>query len=252
MKLRIVLVEPHEAGNVGAVARVMTNFGFGDLWIVGSRNQRVDQISEWWASGASDLVHGATRVERLEDALADCHLSVATTAVRARQVFEQLTPSSVAELASTFESEHQLAIVFGREEWGLRNEEIALCQRTASVPTSPAFPTMNLAMTVGIFCYEMSKGLRSAPTESEPAPGQLIQRLHERAKEFLLEIGFLHQTNPDRMFNELRALAGRALLSKREASLLLALLGQVNWRIRKAEKEADEDAGEGTQPERDE
>jgi tRNA/rRNA methyltransferase len=235
MKLRIVLVEPHEAGNVGAVARVMRNFGFDDLWIVGTRGQRVDQISEWWASGAADLVHNAKRVERLEEALADCHLSVATTAVRARQVFEQLTPPTVAELASTFEPDHQLAIVFGREEWGLRNEEIALCQRTASVPTNPAFPTMNLAMTVGVFCYEMSKERRPEVKQSEPAPGELLQRLHERAKEFLLEIGFLHQTNPDRMFNELRALAGRALLTKREASLLLALLGQVNWRIRKAE-----------------
>ncbi|MBI2214646.1 MAG: RNA methyltransferase [Acidobacteria bacterium] len=235
MKLRIVLVEPHEAGNVGAVARVMKNFGFDDLWIVGTRGQRVDQISEWWASGASSLVHGAKRVEKLEDALADCHLSIATTAVRARQVFEQLTPPTVAELAATFESDQQLAIVFGREEWGLRNEEIALCMRTASVPTSPEFPTMNLAMTVGVFCYEMSKERRGVVNESEPAPGELLQRLHERAKEFLLEIGFLHQTNPDRMFNELRALAGRALLSKREASLLLALLGQVNWRIRKAE-----------------
>src|SRR5437764_14821764 len=117
MKLRIVLVEPHETGNVGAAARAMKNFGFTDLWIAGARPQRLDNISEWWAKGAVDVLESARRAETLQEALADVHLSVATTAVRARHVFEQLTPREVGQLADeTLGDEHILAIVFGREE----------------------------------------------------------------------------------------------------------------------------------------
>ena len=70
MPLRIVLVEPREAGNVGAVARVMKNFGFDDLWIVGDHPQLLP-VAGWWASGADDLLEGAHLAETLQEALAD-------------------------------------------------------------------------------------------------------------------------------------------------------------------------------------
>src|SRR4028119_2220548 len=95
MHVRVVLVEPQDAGNVGASARAMKNFGFTDLWIVGGK-QRVDDVSSWWAVGANDVVDAATRVATLDEALGDCHLTVATTAVRARQVYEELMPWDVA------------------------------------------------------------------------------------------------------------------------------------------------------------
>jgi TrmH family RNA methyltransferase len=169
MKVRIVLVEPQEAGNVGAAARAMKNFGFTDLWIAGGKTERTDNVSSWWAVGAIDVVDAATRVDTLEEALADCHLTVATTAIRGRQVFEQLTPADVARVASEeLGDEHRIAVVFGREKWGLTGREVLLCQRTASIPTWPEFPTMNLAQSVAIFCYELGKGLR--PRAKDPAP----------------------------------------------------------------------------------
>src|SRR5215510_14997547 len=100
MHVGIILVEPHEAGNVGAAARAMKNFGFTDLWIAGKRPQRLDNVSDWWAKGASDVVERATRADSLEEALADVHLSIATTAVRGRHVFEQLMPQEVARIAA--------------------------------------------------------------------------------------------------------------------------------------------------------
>lgn len=110
-------------------------------------------------------MQSARHVATLREALADTHLSVATTAVRGRRVFEQLTPYEVARLAEdTLAAEHTLALVFGREEWGLAGSEIAMCQRTASIPTSPEQPTMNLAQSVAIFCYELGKGLRPRPS----------------------------------------------------------------------------------------
>ena len=227
MKVRIVLVDPQDAGNVGAAARAMKNFGITDLWIVGGK-LRVDDVSSWWAVGANDVVDAATRVDRLEDALIDCHLTVATTAIRARQVYDQLTPYEVARLAEEqLTDEHRLAIVFGRERSGLTSAEILLCQRTASIQTWPDFPSMNLAQSVAIFCYELGKGLRPNPQPRDPAAHQLVQNLVTHTRALLEEIDYFGTKSPDRLCAELQAITGRAGLTTREASLLLSLVRKI-------------------------
>ena len=238
MHVRIILVEPQESGNVGAAARAMKNFGFTDLWIVGGKTERTDDVSSWWAVGAIDVVNEATRVDTLEEALAECHLTVATTAVRGRQVFEQLTPLDVARLAEEqLTGDHRLGVVFGRETFGLTGREVMLCQRTASIPTWPEFPTMNLAQSVAIFCYELGKGLRPRPASREPAVHQLVQVLYSQSRSLLQEIGYFGDKSPDRICAELQALAGRATLTTREASLLLALVRQLEARLRTTQSE---------------
>lgn len=225
MEVRIVLVEPREAGNVGAAARAMKNFRITDLWIVGGKEERTDDVSSWWALGAIDVVQAATRVDSLEEALQDCHLTVATTAVKERQVFEQLTPAEVAALgAEQLGEEHRIAVVFGRETFGLSGREVMLCQRTASIPTWPEFATMNLAQSVAIFCYELSKGLRRPPVTPDPPPHQLIGALHRHTRALLDEIGYFGDKSPDRMCAELQAMSARAGLTRREASLLLSMV----------------------------
>jgi len=225
VQVRIVLVEPLEAGNVGAAARAMKNFGFTDLWIVGGKTERTDNVSAWWAVGAIDVVENATRVNTLEEALADCHLTVATTAVRGRQVYDSLEPADVARLAQEqLGDAHRIGIVFGREKWGLTGREVMLCQRTASIATWPEFPTMNLAQSVAIFCYELGKGLRPRPDPPEMPPHQLINTFYRQTRELLGQIEFFGNRNPDHLCAELQALSGRAALTTREASLLLSLV----------------------------
>ena len=230
MQVRIILVEPLEAGNVGAAARAMKNFGFTDLWIAGGKTERTDNVSAWWAVGAIDVVENATRVNTLEEALADCHLTIATTAVRGRQVFDPLEPAEVARLAEEqLGPDHRLGIVFGREKWGLTGREVMLCQRTASIATWPEFPTMNLAQSVAIFCYELGKGLRPRSEAPDPPPHQLINTLYGQTRVLLEEIEFFGNRNSDHLCAELQALAGRAALTTREASLLLSLVRSL-WR----------------------
>lgn len=232
MKVRIVLVEPREGGNVGAVARVMKNFGLSDLVIAGPKPDDPDEKSVWWAAGAEDILRSIRYVDKLEEALAEANLSVATTAVRGRHVYEQLNPFDVSLLASeTLGPEDRLALVFGRETWGLAGREIALCQRTASIPTSPEYATMNLAQAVCIFCYELGKGLRVPQKQSGTAPGDLIHALNTHTRELLGEIGFFGDKSPDRMCAELTALAGKRVLTTREASLLLSLVRHLQARV---------------------
>lgn len=231
MKVRVILVEPQEAGNVGAAARAMKNFGFTDLWIVGGKTERTDNVSSWWAVGAIDVVNAATRVDTLEEALVDCHLTVATTAIRGRQVYEQLTPADVARVAAEeLGEEHRLGLVFGRETHGLSGREVLLCQRTASIPTWPEFPTMNLAQSVAIFCYELGKGLRPRAKNADPAPHQLVHQLTTHTRALLDDIEYWGEKSPDRMCAELQAIVGRAVLTTREASLLLAMVRKLSRR----------------------
>jgi len=237
VRVRIILVEPHEAGNVGAASRAMKNFGFNELAIVGARPQITRDAAEWWAKGGADVVQSARHFASLQDALADAHLSLATTAVRGRHVYEQLMPYQVARLAEeTLGEDHTLALVFGREEWGLTGEEIAMCQRTAVIPTSPECPTMNLAQAVAIFCYELGKGLRPASSPRDPAPGDLIHNLNTRTRQLLIDLGFFADKEPDRMCAELQALAGKRMLTTREASLLLSFVAHVERALARSER----------------
>ena len=235
MKVRVVLVQPQESGNVGAAARAMKNFGFTDLVIVGDREKHgLDEKSSWWAKGADDLLEDITRVTTLGEALADCTMSVATTAVRARQVSEQLTPEDVARTArETLGSNDRIAVVFGREKWGLTGQEIASCQRTASIPTWPEFPTMNLAQSVAVFCYELGKRPHNVVAEPDLPPRDLTAALEKHARELMTAIDFYGVKRPERICMELQAIAGRAVLTRREASLLLGLIRSTQQRLTK-------------------
>src|SRR5258708_20019428 len=93
--LRIVLVEPREAGNVGAVARVMKNFGFGELWIVGEHPELLPTAG-WWASGADDVLAEVRYAPALGAAIADAHVTVATTSTRGPTTPPDFTPQPPA------------------------------------------------------------------------------------------------------------------------------------------------------------
>ncbi|HEY5611370.1 MAG TPA: TrmJ/YjtD family RNA methyltransferase [Thermoanaerobaculia bacterium] len=227
-KVRIVLVEPREAGNVGAAARAMKNFGFREMTLVGEL-PTLAPVAEWWACGAEDVIAAATRVERLDDALAIAHRTIATTSARGRGDLPQITPPAARDLFREMPDDQTLAVVFGREDRGLTTREVALCQHTAVVETARDFPTMNLAQSVAVFCYELSGASEVVAAARDLAPAELIERLHEKARAILLESGFLHANNPDRIYDDLRAIVGRAGLDTREATIVLGILSQIAW-----------------------
>ncbi|HSP35686.1 MAG TPA: RNA methyltransferase [Thermoanaerobaculia bacterium] len=231
--LRIVLVEPQEAGNVGAVARAMKNFGFDDLVVVGNHPPLLP-VAGWWASGADDLLARARFAPTLQAAVADAHLTVATTSMRGRTAPADFTPFSLAE---HFAGDQRIALVFGREDSGLTRDELALCQRTAVIPTNEHFPTMNLAQAVCVFCFALSQ---IAPREASRAlaPAALVERMHERLESLLLQSGFLHANNPARIYDDIRAIFGRASLDTREATILLGIVHQLEWAISSRESDS--------------
>jgi tRNA/rRNA methyltransferase len=228
-RLRIILVEPREAGNVGAAARVIKNFGFDDLWIVGEHPQLLP-VAGWWASGADDLLERAQFAETLQEAIADANLVVATTSARGRTTPVDLTPPDLAAEAASLRDDQTLALVFGREDSGLTRDELKLCHLTAIIATDERFPTMNLAQAVAVFCYELST-LQRSTEERVLAQAALVERFHERFEALLLEVGFLHDNNPARIYDDIRALFGRAALDEREATIWLGIVKQIEWRL---------------------
>jgi TrmH family RNA methyltransferase len=229
-RLRIVLVEPREAGNVGAAARVMKNFGFDELWIVGEHPELLP-VSGWWASGADDVLAAARFVPTLQEAVADAHLTVATTSMRGRTTPVSFTSRTLAERVASLGEDQILALVFGREDHGLTREELLLCLHTAAIPTNDRSPVMNLAQSVGVFCYELSS-ITPAPVARDLPDAAVIERLHQHARELLLEVGFLWEQNPDHIYDDLRSMVGRADLDAREAKIVLGIIRQIEWKIR--------------------
>src|SRR5436305_3920917 len=178
--VRAVLVERREAGNVGAAARVMKNFGFEELWIAGE-HPPLHPLAGWWASGADDVVERARRVPTLFDAVQDAHVTVATTSLRGRTTEAGLGPHDVARLHASLRGDQTLALVFGREDHGLTRDEVVLCQHTAAIPTNPLFPTMNLAQAVGAFCFALSS-IEPAPRDRALTDAAMLERMHERTE----------------------------------------------------------------------
>jgi tRNA/rRNA methyltransferase len=101
------------------------------------------------------------------------------------------------------------------------------------IPTNDAFPTMNLAQALGIFCYELSS-IQRAETSRDLAPAAMIERLHARFESLLLEAGFLHENNPDRIYDDIRHIIGRSALDQRETTILLGMVRQLEWKMRSA------------------
>lgn len=233
--LRIVLVEPQEAGNVGAVARAMKNFGLSELWIVGEHPDLLP-VAFWWGSGADDLLEQARFAPTLLDAVGEAHVTVATTSMRGRTSPVTFTPKTLAAHYASMAAGQVLALVFGREKSGLTREELVLCHHTAAIPTNADFPTMNLAQSLCVFAYELSQ-LEPAPAERVRATAADIERLHQRARELLTEVGFLHEHKPDRIYDDLRAIIARADLDEREVAIALGIIRQIEWKVRHSSRE---------------
>lgn len=154
-KFVIVLVRPRDPNNIGAAARAMANFGLSELRVV------EPYLPTWQiavsAVGAQDILQNAKLFSSLPQALADCQLSIATTALKNRQLNEQIV--ALPQLPQWLAEHHadKIALVFGNEKTGLSNEDIELCTAAMHIPTTAKQPSVNLAQAVILTCYELAR-----------------------------------------------------------------------------------------------
>ncbi len=155
MNISIILVEPKYSGNVGSICRVMKNFDFYDLRIVGSR-EIINDEAKMMAMHARDILESAKFYNNFDEAIEDLDFIIATSGARGGDRNLKRVPITPKELADKIYSINgNIGIVFGREDDGLRNEEVEKCDLLLSIPTSKKYPIMNLSHAVAVVLYEL-------------------------------------------------------------------------------------------------
>lgn len=231
--ISVVLVGPQGNRNLGAVARVMKNFGVADLRLVAPQADPGSEEARHMAVSAADLLAQATAYGDLAAALADCQLAYGTTRRYGRYREEFSLPDEAAAAIVALPATQRVAMVFGREDSGLTTDELAHCQRFLTIPTDEALSSMNLAQAVGVCLYEVAKakrvGISVMPQPEEPASGAEYEGLYAQMRETLLAIGFLDPQNPDHIMRSMRRLLGRQGVTSREVRILRGMLSQIDW-----------------------
>jgi tRNA/rRNA methyltransferase len=220
----VILNAPQLAENIGAVARVMANFGLTDLRLVNPRDGWPQERAWASASGANWPLEEAKVFERLEDAIADLQLVFATTARPRETRLPVLTPREAAGQLSAEIAQGQAAgLLFGGERAGLETDDIALCQAIISIPIDERFRSLNLAQAVSINAYEWKMTVDDRPWSKfeqnvePPADQAMLMGLYEHFEEELEAAGFYHppEKKPS-MIRNLRVPLARARLTDQE------------------------------------
>jgi len=233
--LRIVLVEPKEEGNVGAVARAMRNFDVTDLILVNPCP--IGNDARRRAMHGREILASARSVSQLTAALLGIDLIVGTSGIdtESEKRFARIAiaPRDLAVRIASFRG--RVALVFGREDFGLLEEELRACDLLVTIPASDTYPILNLSHAVAITLYELFAVQSSAPTSRE-ASGPEKENLHTALGD-LLEATDYPPHKRSRTKIMFRRLIGRAVPSKWEFHALMGVLQRATKRIQRLEKE---------------
>ena len=241
LKPVIVLVEPGGAGNVGAAARAMANFGLAELRIVGSPDtptDRDDRLARLEGRPILQRVREALRPATLAEALADIQLPIAVTRRRGKHRPADLAPLELAPLLAAQPAGTAAALIFGREADGLTVEELDLCGRRLTIPTTAEAPSLNLAQAVGVTAFAWFSGTAAAAeavTRMPPGAGATdplaplpdVEAFLLQLQPALDRIGFFEGDRGPDGFRSVRRIFGRAGLTVREVRLLRGLARKI-------------------------
>jgi TrmH family RNA methyltransferase len=230
MSIRIVLVGTTHPGNIGATARAMKNMGLRDLALVDPR-YFPDKEATARASGAEDLLESATVVETLQEAIADC-VYVAGASARSRAInWPCLDARDAAERLLHESAAGPVAAVFGPEKSGLSNADLDFCDTLLTIPTSPDFSSLNLAMAVQVVAYELQAAQSQKRPEYEPdaplATSSELEHFYTHLEQVLTDLNFLDPDNPRHLMRRLRRLFLRARPDQNEVNILRGFLTAV-------------------------
>ena len=236
--IRVVLVNTSHPGNIGGAARAMKNMGLSRLVLVQPRDfPSAEAVAR--AAGAVDILDGARIVSSLEEALDGCGLVLGTSARDRHIPWPLLDPRECAAAClEQIEQAGEVALVFGREDSGLSNDELQRCHFHVHIPSDPEFSSLNLATAVQVLTYEvrmawlaaqgqptkMAKLETHAEQSSLPVTADELERFYAHMESTLVQIGFHDPENPRHLMPRLRRLYGRSNISKLEMNILRGIL----------------------------
>jgi len=242
--IRIVLVETSHPGNIGAVARAMKNMQLESLYLVRPQ-QAPDDHSAARSSGATDVLNNAVICDSLGEAIADCRLVIAASA-RKRSIS---WPTADAADAATklVEGCHDspVAMVFGREDRGLNNDELDHCNFMTRLPTNPNFSSLNIAAAVQVFSYEIRKSYlvkkeqnkTEISTEIEkhkivadidkPASSKNLMNMFNHFEETLIQVNFMPEHRTRTLMRKLNRFFYKSQVTEEEVSIFRGILTEL-------------------------
>ncbi|RAU36209.1 tRNA/rRNA methyltransferase [Enterobacter sp. ECC-175] len=226
MHLSIVLVAPARAENIGAAARAMKTMGFTDLRIVDSR-AHLEPAARWVAHGSGDILDNITTYDTLAEALHDVSFTVATTARSRAKFHYYATPE---ELVPMLREKNawltKAALVFGREDSGLTNEELELADVLTGVPMVADYPSLNLGQAVMVYCYQLASLMQIPRPPVTGTDENQLAALRARANNLLSQLGV---ADDQKMVDWLQQRLGR--LEQRDTAMLHRLLHDIEKKL---------------------
>ena len=239
--VRVVLVGTLYGGNVGSVCRAMANCGVRDLRLVAPDPGLSWDEAHKMAVHADDVLDARRVHASLAEAVGDC-VAVAGTSRRGglyRRHFadsREVAPDLLA-LAET----GPVALVFGREDKGLLNEELLLCTHVVQIPASPDYPSYNLAQAVLLLCHEVFRAAvgpaRNRELDNSPlASADLRARMLAKLRAHLLRVGFMREENADHMMEGFGRVFARGVRTEADAKLLMGAVQQSEWALHPQKK----------------
>ncbi|HEB30028.1 hypothetical protein LCGC14_2169210 [marine sediment metagenome] len=215
--IRIVLVEPQGAFNIGSVVRVMKNMGLSDLALVNPADFKNDEAYKG-SVGARDVLNSALVFSCIEDAVNDTHIVVGVTrrAGRSRRIFCDV--EELPERIFPVLPEGKAAVLFGREDNGLSTKETDLCNILVNIPANESFPSLNLSHAVAVVGYKLFTYAMvcRVPGILNPAPNTEIEGLLDYMEYIFSDMGFFSKGTSDYVIPLFRRIFGRALLDDEE------------------------------------
>lgn len=227
---KVVLVETSHPGNIGAVARAMKNMRMDQLRLVSPKFfPHADATAR--ASGADDVLRAATVFDSLQDAIADCRIVLGASARDRTISWPSLTARQTAEKWVGVLPEQNIALVFGRENSGLKNHELDLCHFLLRIPCNSEYSSLNLAAAVQVVGYELfiASGQEILSNvgdygEEPLATAEQMEAFYGHLQQTMADIGFLHPERSKSIMRRLRRIFNRTQLDTKELDILRGIL----------------------------
>lgn len=245
--VRIVMVNTTLPANIGSALRAMKTMGLAKLVLVAPKTYPHPDIDAL-AAGAADLIEQIEIAETLEDAIKDCHIVFGTSA-RSRTIPWPLLdarPAAELSLKAVTQQQQEVAVIFGREDRGLTNEELALANYHVTIPVNSDYGVLNVAQAIQVICYEMRMAAMNCVEQPADPEAQMhvaegidmqwdeplvtheqMEQFYPHIEKMLAEIEFMDPKNPRLLPLRLRRLFGRIQLDRMEYHLLRGIFSRV-------------------------
>ena len=234
--IAVILCRPKYSENVGSVARACVNMGCSRLIIAGEQGFDPERAAPLATPKGAELLHSSEHYPDLQQALMGFHRVFATSArVGGWRKGIFLPWQAAQEIMRPEALDQDTALVFGPEDKGLANQEIELCPRIISIPTTSQAWSLNLSQAVLLVLYECFKHVPAAKTRyipswnSPPATQEQMQLLHQNIQEALLLLDFLQPDNPDYFMLPLKRFLAKTGIRQHEFNLLMGICRQIKW-----------------------